>query len=621
MGLSFYSIAQLKTAGKAAVRGLLSNAQTEDGGDFALWMRVAAQMMQGAQVAALHIYEQIFPSTCTAETREALLEKHGIDFSKDATKARGYLLVGNIGMNMYNVQVTKGTTFEFAAEAFADGKARTYVALEDAVFRPEADTWGPTATVGVGNSQTKLRTRTAALKRGDFFALSQSGRSGYGIVRNTDDASRSYDLFYPIAVDLDDGDSIAQETHYLLIKAECSEAGVDGNACTNTTSEITSSDTTFTHGFVVEMGGGGDAVGEIDDDEARVIRVLEDVIACPPNNGNVEHWREIARNCPDVDVDDAIVYTGARGPGTVDIVCIGRKGQMRASGFDSTNVGHLPHGHNTRRIGEVQAAIVEAWCRSKQNYYDDVRVRSVEWDRRGCFESHYSTAAFFRTSLAIGVAITPMPGYGIDSGVAFGHVPYIANDMTRLYADSSGSRVSSRLKVGDRVTVTLKNSVSASYPVASVTTQVIGIDYDRRFAFIQDLTPIAKMMWPIIADARISYWSYAGPLNQLVETAIYDYFDSLGPGHYLSPSLNPGYQVDKGVTVPRYAAVHTIERWPDAGRRWHGGFRKSALLAKLNAIKGVKSVTLARSDGTPLIDMDPAPFQTLAYAGAHVQTV
>jgi hypothetical protein len=618
MGLVFYTLAQLRNAGKAVVRGLLTNAGTEDGTDFALWPRVAAQMLQGTQVAAQHIYEQVFPSTATAETRESMLERHGLDFTKEATKARGYLMVGNTGLNMYNAQVAKGTTFEFPASAFADGKARTYVALEDAVFRPETDVWA-TETAGVGNSQTKIRGRTAALKRGDYVLATDGGRTGRGIVRYVDDASRTFDLFHPIAVDIDDGDTLIQEVKYLLIKAEAQEAGVDGNAASGATAEIESSDETFTHGFVVEMGGGGDAVGEIDGDTARVIRVLEDTIACPPSNGNVQHWREIALACPDVDLDDAIVYTGVRGPGTIDIVCIGRKGQLRASGFPDTNVAHLPHGHNTRRIGEVQAAIVESWCRSKQNYYDDVRCRSVEWDRRGCFESHYSTPSFFRTSLALGVAITPMPGYGADSGVSFGHVPSVTNDMTRVYADS-GSRVSSRLKVGDRVTVTLKSSVSNYYPVTSVTTQVIGIDYDRRFAIIPDLTPIAMMMWPVVADARISYWTYAGPLNQLVETAIYDYFDSLGPGHYTSPALNPGYQVDKGVTVPRFAATSSIERWPDPGRRWHGGFRKSALLAKLHAIEGVKSVTVARSDGTALVDFDPAPLQTLAFAGAHIAT-
>ncbi len=614
MGLSIYKISELLTAGKAAVRAVITTAATEPGSDFSLLIDVAARMWQGGQVAAAHVYEQLFPRTMDATNRERLLAKHGIDFTKEATKARGYVLAGS-NNTLFEHHIVKGATFEFPADNFGDGVARTYVAIEDAFFRPEADVW-ISAVTGQGNSHVKVQTRTASLRVGDVLVREFTSPlvGAVGVVKSADATSRMYDLWFPFAGDIVDGQTIVQDAKLMLVKVEAQDAGETGNAtgyypADTALSDVTSSDTEITRAMLLEAGGGGDAVGAVDDDTERVIRVLEDYEAAPPSNGNPQHWREIALQCPDVDLDDAIVYTGVRGPASIDIVAIGRKGQLACTPFPDCHVGHLPFGHNTRRIGDVQAGIVEAWCKTRASYFDDIKVRSVEWDRRG---THPNAAGveFFRSTTSLQISVTPLPGHSPDSGAFISYAPYEGADLTKLYPGSASLRIDPRIKIGDRVQVSLRSMHSNAYPRVFAVTQVIGFDYDRRFAIVADLSPLSAMLMPLRDNARIDTWFTACSLTQAVQDAAWDYFDGLGPGSYTTVPLDPTYQDDLGATIRQVPAVR-IARWPDEGRRWPGGLRKAALQARIQAVPGVKSVSITRLSGAEGVDFDPAPLQTL----------
>jgi hypothetical protein len=623
MGLAFYRISELLSQAKAAVRAIIATAATEPGTDFALLLDVAAQMWQGSQVAAAHVYEQLFPRTMDATNRERLMAKHGIDFTKEATKARGYVLAGGDAA-LFEHHIAKGTTFDFDATNFSDGVARSYVAIEDAVFRSEAECWPALAAVaGQGNSHVKVQLRSVSARVGDVFLRSFTSPSmvAFGVVKSTDITSKMNDLWFPISGDVVDGQTLAQEPLLMLVKVEAAEAGVAGNAASTapgdaTADGITISDELITRAILIEADGGGDAVGSIDGDTERVVRILEDYEASPPSNGNAQHWREIAVACPDVDIDDAIVYMGVRGPGSIDIVAIGRKGQISCSAFPGCRVGHLPFGNNHRRIGDVQAKIVEDWCRAKASYFDDVKVRSVEWDRRGTYPNS-AGVEFFRSTTSLLIAVTPMPGYGADSGAFISYAPYDGTDFTKLYPASSALRIDERIKIGHRVAVNLRSPHSVTYPRVSVITPVIGLDYDRRFAIVADVSPLAAMLMPYRADARIESWWTAGPLDQFVQDAVFDYFDELGPGSYTSAPLDPTYQDDLGFPV-RLTPSLSMTRWPDEGRRWPGGLRRAALEARIQAIKGVKGVVVTKLSGATGIDFDPAPLQTILPSAAPV---
>lgn len=630
MGLTFYRIAQLRALAKNAMRALsgMSGIGTEPGADLAIIVDAAAFMLNGTQVAAQHVYEQIFPKTADAENRERMVSFHGLTFEKEATKARGYIMVGALAGNVFDKQIKKGTTFEFPASAFADGKGRTFVAVEDGLFRSAADAWS-TATSGAGTSQTKLRTRNEIMAAGDVVSFAVGGVASLAVIRFADKASMTHDTFAPYEAAPPDGTTLVQVVSYLMIKVEAEDAGVEGNCAsyvinplTAVTNPITCSDATVTHGFVVEMAGGGDAVGEIDQDDARVIRVLEDTIGGVPSNGNPQHWREIALACPDVDLDDAIVYMGVRGPGSIDIVCIGRSGQVRASVFAETNVGHLAHGHSSRRIGDMQAALVEQWCNylpdgtRRTNYYDDLKCRSVEWDYRGPSDNHFSTDAFFRSSNYIKLEIVALPGYGQDAGARIAYTPH-TQSKTRLYPNSASVRIDDRFKPGQRVGVLLQNpGQSRTYPFATVFTTILGIDPDRRYLTIADVSTVAAMMMGNSTNVTIASWYSAGPLDQQVDDAVHAYFDSLGPGSYTSIPHDPGYQRGHAAAIRKTASLR-IERWPDEGRRWNAGLRAAALKAKILAIPGIASVDIRDVDDNAMVDFDPAPLQTLSLCGVN----
>jgi hypothetical protein len=637
MALRFYSIARLMELGKAAIRGhsVLANANFAKGSDLALIVETAAKLFQGGQVAAQHVYEQLFPETADATNRERMLEEHGLDFTKDATKARGYLVVGVSTGNLYGKQIKKGWTFEFPGTAFPDGVARTYVALEDATSRPSGDHWG-TATAGFGASLLKLRTRTAVMRKGDYVGRTDlGGHVGSGIVRNVDPVSRHVDLFRPICIRTVDGDVFAEGVNFIMIRAEAQEAGAQGNGSgyeylssgSALPSITTSGDETINIGFVLEMSGGADAVGAIDPDEDRVVRVLEDTIAGAPSGGNPQHWREIALACHDVALDDAIVYMGMRGTGSIDIVAIGHSGQLRVPEFPEANVAHLALGYNRRRIGDVQAEYVERWCKfntdgtPRTHYYDDIKVRSIEWDWRGRYNNHYSDSEFLDSSTQLLIAVEALSGYGPDCGQLLSITPYqmdATERFSRLYPSVSGIRVHDSLRVGHRLNIVLGTAATnPTYPMATVVTEIIGIDYDRKYVVVKDMEPIARLVCPRSQDVTILSWSSAGPLDQQIDNAVHELFDELGPGSYTQVPMDPGAQstyIGAGVASRPFPGVQ-LERWPDEGRRWSGAFRKSALLAKLHAIKGVKSATVFTRNLQQLVDMDAAPMQTLRVSG------
>jgi hypothetical protein len=623
MGLTLYRISELLTAAKAAVRGVITTAATESGTDFALFLDVASQMWQGSQVAAAHVYEQLFPRTMDATNRERLMAKHGIDFTKPATKARGYLLAGS-NNTLFEHHIKKGTTFDFAADNFVDGVARSYVAIEDTFFRSAVDGWpSATAVSGQGNAQNKIQLRTVSARVGDVFvrALTTPDSVNFGIIKSVDMTSRLCDLWFPACGDVVDGQSLLQDQKLMLVPVEAVEAGVSGNAAglspiDSPTTAVVVSDDQINRAILIEASGGGDEVGAVDGDTARVVRVLEDYEAAPPSNGNAQHWREIALQCPDVDLDDAIVYTGVRGPASIDIVVIGRKGETRNSAFPDCRTGHLPFAQNFRRVGDVQAKLVETWCKSKASYYDDVKVRSVEWDRRGTYPNA-SGVEFFRSATSLLVAVEPLPGYGPDSGALITYAPYDGSDFTKLYPASSSVRIDERIKIGDRVTVNLRSQHSVTYPRLSIVTTVVGLDFDRRFAMIADLSTMAAMLMPQRESARIESWYTAGPLDQPVQDAIFDYFDELGPGSYTQVPLDPTYQDELGAPV-RQVPASRVERWPDESRRWPGGLRKAALAARIQAVKGVKGVTITKLSGSGAVEFDPAPLQTLLPSAVHV---
>lgn len=629
MALSIYRIAQLISAGKAQIRSTIANVGTEDGSDLSTLVTVAGRMFQAGQVAAKYVYDQVLPSTADADNRERMLSLYGVNLEREATKARGYvLLAGKTGGS-----TPAGTKLTFPGTAFADGQARTFTTLEDCQYRSagiytlsivSGNVWRAVVYNGSGAKNVH------GVVAGEAIRISYgSDRYEFNAIKRVNSEDSSIDLMWPMLDDPVIGETIVNEWPVYtaddatgsLVPVECDTAGKVGNVgrALITTEENAES---YIWARLVEVGGGGDAIVGTDTDEDRQVRLIEDWAAGAPSLGNMAHWREIALSCPDVDLDDAVVYQHARGPGTIDIVAIGRKQRIIPTSFPDARTEYV-HG-NGRKISAVQVAKLQAWCESRASYHDDVLVRQVEWEFRGedPVLDIYGSQAFFKSVTNLNLQVTANEGYGPDcgDGVAV-QTPYGGSPVssTKLYPTTSGA-VPSALQAGHRIWVRFRPSssrVNSLYsPCMTVVTTILSVDKDAAFVTVADLSKALpphdsvayEGMGSAYAAPMVVDWGPAGPLTQPVLDAVYDYYDSLGPGSYLDAPKDPSYvrQFYTGSTAIAPYRGTAISRWPAEGRRWSSSFRGSELLARIMAIPGVKSVS------SSFADMDALPFHTLA---------
>lgn len=629
MALKVYRIAELLSAAKAIIRGGVTGVGTEDGADMDLVVNAAARMFQGTQVAAVYIEQQLDPKTADAQRRDQLVDLLGLDFAKDATPARGlvgFVHSGGFGGPLF---VPAGYVIDFPASAFIDGIARSYRTVQD-FTHVAAVSPGTSYELASGSTLRKLRIKnadgvTALRGRAMMFVATDDGdRTCLVTSKRANLEDQSVDLHNPITGTLEytSNEKVLQYVLNAVIEVECVTPGAAGNAPRVTT--VFPASTTEPDVFLlIETGGGGDAVSDIDADAARVIRTIEDTIAMPPSFGNAQHWREMALACPDVDLDDAIIYRGVRGPGTMDIVCIGRSGGARASAFPDANLSFCAWGNNMRRVGDACAELVQAWCNSHASYFDDIRVRSVEWDWRGNTLASGATDAFLRAVCTVEVGIKPQDGFGPDCGVALDVTPY-QRHATRLYSPTNGVAIDASLEAGQRVWVTVGPSTTdGRHAFATIVTTILSVDSERMYVTVPDLSAVGPGPNDYEPTLLVALrWGSAGPLTQPCLDKVFAYFDQLGPGSYTQPPMGPGYMRHFNTFVTPALPGHSLDRWPPEGRRWSSGLRSTELRAALLAVTGVKSVTLAPV-GSPgeLIDFDPTPMQTLALSGCVVKAI
>lgn len=623
-----YTIDELLTSAKAQVRGLIARVGTELGTDIDINVNAAVRLFQGAQVAAAHVHDQLdLRATADADRRDSLVDQMGIVFAKPATTARGlvaFVRSGGFGGPLF---VPAGYVIDFPGTAFVDGVPRSYRTTQDFTHVPGV--FPSTAYVlASGSSLRKLRVRVAdgvtkLQGRALLLVAQDNGTTTCAVVsKGVNAEDQSVDLYAPLTGTLQHTVTEVIQLYELnaVVEVEAVEPGSVGNA--GRVIVLFDPSTTAPDGvMLIETGGGGESVGDIDGDTERVVRVIEDTLAMPPGFGNAQHWREIALACPDVDIDDAVVYQDVRGPGTIDIVCIGRSGSIRSSSFPGANLSFCGWGNNARRVGDAAVEIIQAWCSSQASYFDDILVRGVEWDWRGNTLANADTAAFMSAVCAVDVVVTAQSGYEPDCGASIDVTPALRHP-TNLYSDTPGVPIDDRLDVGQRVWVTVGPSTTdGHHAFATVVTTILSVDHDRMYVTVADLTAIAPptSSW----DSTYYYalrWGSAGPLTQPCLDAVFGYFDRLGPGSYTEPPRGPSYVQHFSSAASPSLPGHALTRWPPEGRRWGSGLRATELRAELLAVPGVQSVEISPA-GSPgeLVDFDATPMQTLALSGCVVR--
>ncbi len=625
---TFYAIAELIRAGKALLRGGsggVTQVGTEAFTDHDLTLHAAARLLQGNQVAAAYMEAQLDPRTIDATGRDRLVSLLGISIAHPATPARGLIALLTDLSTPYTIPA--GTVIVFPAEAFADGIERGYRTLED-VDCPGAFATA-SALLAPGSGLHKLRPRwSAGVTRYSARDLAQvkadNGSSTWLVVaRSANPSDQSLDLLTPVLGALHDTEAETVE-HYttgVVVSAECITPGAAGNAPPARAATEDTGVSPAPIALLLEMGGGGDEVGEASADAARTIRLIEDTVACPPGFGNVQHWRELALACPDVALDDVVVYQHVRGLGTIDLVCIGPSGGVRAPSYPDTDLRHVPWGNNTRVVGDVQAARVEAWCRSQASYFDDVCAHSVRWDYRGATYAEAGYLRFLQGVCRVDMNITPALGYGPDAGVVLEVTPHTRH-ASKLYPASIAGTIPPAIAPGQRVWAAIgPSTASGQHAFATVVTEVLSVAHDRSYLTIQ---PVTDLLAPNHALAvpgtdalslQVLRWGTAGPVTQPAIDAVFSYFDELGPGSYPIAPKGPGYvQRFWGSELAAPMDEPAIHRWPPEGRRWSSGLRASELRARLLEVEGIAHVRLGKL-ADDLLDCDPAPLTTLSLNG------
>lgn len=637
--LSIYTIAQLVSAAKAQIRSLITGAATETGSDHALIADVAARLLQGIQVAGKHIYDQVLPGAASAygknaadaATVEWMLANRGIDLSKGAVKARGYLII--FGANGYTLP--GGSTIVMPSTFFIDGIERTYVTLSDVTFR-SADTISTHSIRTEGSSDWVLHVaRNGAifdLEPGKVVMLSTSSFS-YGYIKRADKMSSLVELaFSPMnsavfgsSPDTDMAQPTINSKYAALVPVEALEAGTDGNAgWTSFTPgvDLSSQYASLEYAVPAFIGGGKEAISTLDPLDPRNIRMLEDNIAAGASLGNMQHLREMALTCPDVAMDDVVVYRGLRGPTSVDVVPIGHSYRTSID-FDSKLRAEFVDGVNGRIVGDLKAQQLQDYLLGEGDYterlvsyYDDVRVVSLEIDYTGrnpAYDVDFDDAQdFARTVIDLDITVTPQPGYGPDAGTNYSHVPYTVDSSNPqiLYTEGATTDVNTAVRVGDRVWVARGENPNKDTRRGYITSveRVVSLPSTGYTAVVPvfDVTGIPKI--PL-------EWGAAGPLTQPIIDAVFDYFDGMGPGSYRVAPKDPGYlrEFFAAGTDIQPEPGQIVERWPPEDRRWPAGFRASELRARILAIPGVASVSI------PFADCDPRPLKKLFLRGVKVR--
>lgn len=616
MSISVYKIRDLVLAFKAQIRSAIASVGTEDKTDHGMMANVAAYMFQTAQVASVYVYEQLFAATADASNRDRMVDYHGLDFTREATKACGLIILHGPAVA---ATIPAGTTIAFPAASFPDGVARSYVTTEAAFFT--AGTWSG-KTVVTKSTEWKVRIDGVGGPLGmvakDVYSI-DGATDWVNAIRRVNFDDGSIDPYLPHYKQPVSTKTVGVYAYSAVVAAECTVAGKAGNACS---ARATFSGLSYTEARILEMSGGGDAVTAIDTDE-RVIRILEETEAGQPSLGNAQHLRELVLSCPLVDLDDAIVYSHVRGPGTVDVVAVGRSGRLVNTTYPDMRNDFFLCPWNGRRIGEEAAKKVEAWINEKDadggalrvSYFDDIKVRSVEYDYAGETYDIWDSESLFRSATALTINIDYLPGYGPDNGTDASYVPYAQHD-TNLYPASAPAFISSDFKVGDRVWIKFEPP-DGRLPFVTVVTKILAIPLSRSYAVVSSMTSIMTgTLLDGTSGAIVTAWGAAGPLTQPVIDATFDYFDQLGPGGYRVVPHGPGYQRAFNTSAELYLAPGVaLTRWPPEGRRWSGGFRLAELNARLMAIKGLRSWTVEAANGEATNDIDPQPMYTLALRG------
>lgn len=457
MPLETKTLDELEAIGRGAIRALIPDADVSPLSDYDVTARMAAAVAMGQQQQAEYVALQIFPESADEDSLQLHAKRYGLS-RLPAAKSLGKVVVP---------AVTSGVLID-TGSVFAHGDGTQF--LSTAPTTTDTPGWSG-KTVGTDSTVYRLvvHPSEAGMYAGQLLSVDGEVRA----IKEVISGASCVDLYDPLPLAPTAGTTITPETG-AVVSVEAVEAGAEGNKPIGDTLTMTAPPTGVGPGArVCELGGGGDEES-VEELRARIMAWE----ATPPACGNAEHVRQLARATPGVRLEDAVVFPGFRGLGTVDVFPIGISG--------------------ARFVSSGALALVEAQLAAELPEALDVSVQALTPG----------------ASTDIDVTITAERGYERD----FVGGPYAigtGSTTTRIVVTTAPTAV----EVGDRVQVQLflagRWSVFHMTVAGTKTTSPYHID-------LEEPLPIA----PVDTDPDVLS---GGPLVEPVRDAVLGIFDRLGP--------------------------------------------------------------------------------------------
>lgn len=461
MPIEVKTLDELEAIGRGAIRAVLPEADVTPLSDYDVTVRMAAAVAMGQQAQAEFVARQIFP----ADADEDALEKHARRYGMARLAPATAVGIVAIAAEATGVSIPSGSTI-----THVDG---TEFTTTSTVLTSSDSHTGKTVGADSTDRRLVVHPSTTGITEGSLVTVAGEVRA----VRHVLASVSCIDLYDPLPAAPPPGTAIeAKEGAVVPIVAV--EAGRVGNKVVGDTMTLASPPTDVSDiAHICELGGGGDRE-TVEELRARVV-AWEATI---PAAGNAEHIRQLARSTPSVRVEDAVVFPGFRGLGTVDVFPIGTAGARV-----------LPSAALTAVAARLAAELPEAL---------DVQVEALSYG----------------PATTVDVTITPERGYEADAAAA----------EIAIAAGSSVSQVRlaatpSAYEDGDRVQ--LQQFVAGRWQL-----------YERRVVGRHLIAPYwidLDEPLPLVPATSDPPVLPGGPLVGPVVAAILATFDALGPSAHL----------------------------------------------------------------------------------------
>jgi uncharacterized phage protein gp47/JayE len=457
MPIETKTLDELEAIGRGAIRALIPDADVSPGSDYDTTVRMAAALAMGQQANAEYVARQIFPESADEENLLLHAKARGT-FRQPAAKSVGVVAI---------VAVATGVAIP-PGQVFTHGDGTRFVSTLGGLTDTPSFT-GKTVAPDSTPFRLVVHPSTTGMFEGQILTVNGEPRA----IRDVLTAVSCVDLYEPLPVTPASGTAITA-TIGCVVDIEAEAIGIAGNKPIGDLLTMVAPPTDVgPTAHIAELGGGGD----VEVREALRARVM-DIDAVPPACGNASHIRELARTVAGTRVEDAVVFPGFRGLGTVDVFPIGVPGARL-----------LPSTSLTRIRQAIEAVVPESL---------DVSVQALA---PGVFTN-------------VDVTVTTERGYERDFSV--GPFAIDTGSTTRRIRITTAP---TGIEIGDRIQV--QQEVGGRWRVLHV--GVTGLSSAApHFIDVDADLPLV----PLVTDPNVIS---GGTLVEPIRAAILALFDGLGP--------------------------------------------------------------------------------------------